>query len=409
LVVASALFLGLNPVLSTGQELIIYPPATAPVVDADPSVARPLAVGPVATGAANVNLSVSTTAFASPMDFFLGVYAPSVLGPSDIFLFMPDNSLQPLSVVGVAPWRSGVTQVNESLFGNIPSNLLPAGMYNLFFMATPAGNHAIFTLWQTWFGAGQVIQVLGTNMSGAEAVPNPVVTPGVGVGDLTVVRDTNEIASTQRFSGLTSGIVASHIHIGAAGANGPVIVEFQGPTGVTSGTWSTALGETLLPAEIDALLANGLYYQIHTPQNPGGELRGQIISSSSPPPPSNEFTITTQVNGGQAVPAVATPGTGTATSTFNTLTGAVSGSLTFSGLTGNSILAHVHIGAAGTNGPVILDMVGGAGGTSGTWTFPAGSTLTPAEITALQNDGLYYQVHSSTFPGGEIRGQIIFP
>jgi hypothetical protein len=73
------------------------------------------------------------------------------------------------------------------------------------------------------------------------------------------------------------------------------------------------------------------------------------------------------------------------------------------------VLAHIHQGAANTNGPVVFDKTGGAGGKSCTWTIPAGSRLTLAQVTALQKNGPYFEVHSTTFPGGEIRGQILFP
>jgi hypothetical protein len=82
--------------------------------------------------------------------------------------------------------------------------------------------------------------------------------------------------------------------------------------------------------------------------------------------------------------------------------------VTFTGLTSNATAAHIHQGAAGVNGPVIVPLVGGAGATAGTWTVTPGAILTVAQLTALRASGLYVNIHTATNLGGEIRGQIVF-
>jgi len=123
----------------------------------------------------------------------------------------------------------------------------------------------------------------------------------------------------------------------------------------------------------------------------------------------NGVTIITMLSGLQEVPPVATPGTGTATLDVNLATGALSGTVTFSGLTSNATASHIHQAAAGVNGPIIIPLAGGAGVRAGTWMVPAGTVMTPAQLAALQANQLYIQIHTLTNPGGEIRGQIIFP
>lgn len=119
-------------------------------------------------------------------------------------------------------------------------------------------------------------------------------------------------------------------------------------------------------------------------------------------------TITTTLTGAQEVPPVATAGSGTAVMTVNTTTRFISGTVTFTGLTSAATAAHIHEGAAGVNGPVLVPLAGGAGATSGTWTIPF-TQLTVNQFTALTTNGLYFNIHTVNNPGGEIRGQIIFP
>lgn len=80
----------------------------------------------------------------------------------------------------------------------------------------------------------------------------------------------------------------------------------------------------------------------------------------------------------------------------------VSGSISTSGIAG--IAAHIHIGAAGKNGPVIVPLTKGADGT--TWSVPAGAKLTVAQYDAYKAGDLYVNVHSAAHRGGEIRGQL---
>jgi hypothetical protein len=77
--------------------------------------------------------------------------------------------------------------------------------------------------------------------------------------------------------------------------------------------------------------------------------------------------------------------------------------------------AHVHIGALGVNGPVTsFGSLTNGGAGAGWFAFGANGgvwnnyqvTLNPTEETDLFNGNLYINVHSSLFPGGEIRGQL---
>ena len=65
--------------------------------------------------------------------------------------------------------------------------------------------------------------------------------------------------------------------------------------------------------------------------------------------------------------------------------------------------AHVHQGAAGQNGPVIVTLVKTG---PNSWAVPPGTTLSSAQYQAYWDGLLYVNVHSDANKGGEIRAQL---
>ncbi len=112
------------------------------------------------------------------------------------------------------------------------------------------------------------------------------------------------------------------------------------------------------------------------------------------------------LDGLQEVPPVATPATGSAAVTFDTVTGAMSVSGTFSDLIGTSIAAHVHgYQPAGVLAGVVFGINYDMGVNSGTF---SGNGIIPAiRIMDVLNGLTYINIHSTFKPGGEIRGQIV--
>jgi CHRD domain len=107
------------------------------------------------------------------------------------------------------------------------------------------------------------------------------------------------------------------------------------------------------------------------------------------------------LSGSQEVPPVDVPGTGSGTITVAS-SGAVSGSVTTAGVAG--VAAHIHMGAIGTNGPVIVPLTKTA---ANTWSVPEGKKLNDAQMKAYKAGDLYVNVHTAAHKGGEVRGQII--
>jgi hypothetical protein len=105
------------------------------------------------------------------------------------------------------------------------------------------------------------------------------------------------------------------------------------------------------------------------------------------------------LSGANEVPPVTTSATGEGTISIAD-DGSVSGSVTTRGIPGTA--AHIHTGAAGTNGPVIVPFTKDGD----TYKAPSGAKLTPEQMTAFKAGNLYFNVHSAAHPGGEIRAQL---
>jgi hypothetical protein len=116
-----------------------------------------------------------------------------------------------------------------------------------------------------WMPGSGAIKV---NLTGAEEVP-PAKTDGKGSGSFRVAEDGTITGSVS-----TTGVqgTMAHIHQGAKGANGPVIV----PLTKNGDSYTVPEGKKLSAAQLDALKAGNLYVNVHTNQHKGGEVRAQL-------------------------------------------------------------------------------------------------------------------------------------
>jgi hypothetical protein len=108
------------------------------------------------------------------------------------------------------------------------------------------------------------------------------------------------------------------------------------------------------------------------------------------------------LQGGQEVPAVPSPGSGYCR--IQLVGSSVEVECSYDGLTGDAVMSHIHAAPQGSNGPVILAL-SVTGGTSGKIT---GSGMLPvADVLKLRAGETYINLHTTTFPPGELRGQIL--
>lgn len=110
--------------------------------------------------------------------------------------------------------------------------------------------------------------------------------------------------------------------------------------------------------------------------------------------------IKVALSGNQEIPPVTTTGSGTGTFSIAP-DKTVRGRVTIAGMTPSVV--HIHEAPAGKNGPIVIPLVQTA---DNVWTVPEGAKLTDAQYESYKAGNLYYNVHSATYKGGEIRGQL---
>jgi hypothetical protein len=111
------------------------------------------------------------------------------------------------------------------------------------------------------------------SLKGSSEVPP---TTSKGTGALTAAYDTasKKLTYTATYSGLSGPATAAHFHGPAAeGANAPPVVPVP-PTAIASPIKGDA---TLTDAQAADLAAGKWYFNIHTAENKGGEIRGQVM------------------------------------------------------------------------------------------------------------------------------------
>ena len=121
-----------------------------------------------------------------------------------------------------------------------------------------------------WDSTKAMFSGSNVTLSGAEEVP-PVTTPGSGSGTITV-KDDKSVSGSVKITGFTA--TAAHIHNGAAGRNGPVIIPLTKSS--DGDTWSVSAGAKLTDAQYEAYKAGNLYVNVHSAANKGGEVRAQL-------------------------------------------------------------------------------------------------------------------------------------
>ncbi len=239
------------------------------------------------------------------------------------------------------------------------------------------------------------VVIRSASLTGAQEVP-PTGATGTGRGAVVVNPTTKEITGGVTFTGLTGAPTGAHIHR----ANGDIAISLvlaaDNATATVPAGATPATGPVLSDADYAELLAGTLYFNVHTTMNSGGEIRGQI-------------NIQVGVTAGLA------PLNGAQEGTTSTATG--QGTIVFDSTTRDILIcyvthnvsganaAHIHTGAPGVSGPAnVVTLTAG----TNVYTAPSPTTLTTQNVTDLDADNTYFNIHSpAPYTNGEIRGQIV--
>jgi hypothetical protein len=141
-----------------------------------------------------------------------------------------------------------------------------------------------------WAQSSSNIVRFTANLSGANETPAPgVLTGSFGTANVTLDLSTQTITWSVDVFNMPSGTNNAHFHVGGPGLGGPTVVNIAFPPNISNdfNLSGTATSANLLPRVdqgirtwedfIQALLGNNTYINVHSVNNPGGEIRGQVI------------------------------------------------------------------------------------------------------------------------------------
>ncbi|MCZ2357187.1 MAG: CHRD domain-containing protein [Bacteroidia bacterium] len=208
-----------------------------------------------------------------------------------------------------------------------------------------------------------------------------------GVGYIAVSEDMSSIRIRLTAGGLSSNITSIDIREGAAGINGAVLITLS-----SRKTQDTVI--VVNKAMLGKLLSGNAYFNVHTTNNPNGEIRGQIYVEQ-------DYIFTAELSGAKQMPPVTTNAKGVAIILIPRALNKVYIWATTSGLTGTITSCHLHKAPDGQSGGVILDLTAIKSERHIFGNVAIVPTITLADLIA---GNIYLNIHTAANSSGEIRG-----
>ena len=195
-------------------------------------------------------------------------------------------------------------------------------------------------------------------------------------------KTTKKLTYTLATTGITPTVL--HFHKGEVGVSGPVNISLSATGGTT---------EAFTPQQETDFFAGSFYLNLHSAAYPGGEIRGQVTTN-------NQIVFATTANGQSEVPVNSSTATAAVYTLYDKTTKGLTYTINLSGVVPTAM--HFHKAAIGVSGPVQI-------GIDGPYTnaIKSTATLNAAQEVDLFANQWYFNLHSTTFSGGEIRGQLV--
>lgn len=199
----------------------------------------------------------------------------------------------------------------------------------------------------------------------------------------------------------------AHLHTGFAGQGGPILQLLNVDEPGTSGVFSAVNNRFQLSSgALDTLRERMVYVNIHSTENTGGEIRGQVL-------PSAQSFFHTTLDGINETMPLAVSGLGGLKLELRDTTLIVTGS--FANLAGAFDAniaggAHLHLAGVGNNGDIAfpLNATLASDNLSGFFTAADNTLeLTTEQVASLRADNYYANIHTAAQASGELRGQIL--
>lgn len=194
-------------------------------------------------------------------------------------------------------------------------------------------------------------------------------------------------------------ITAAHFHQGDIGDDGgpvkTITDDFENNTAI--GVWSSTDSEPLDDVMTEALMKGNLYLNIHTAENPGGEIRGQVLVKGG-------LAFYSETSGEYLLSPVETEAHGTG-SFILTSKGLI---YNYSAENISIIDLDLHYGAQGETGPLAFALTGDltANTAVGVWLRNMAEGFSAEDMSNLLRGETYLNITSALYTDGEMRGQV---
>jgi hypothetical protein len=229
---------------------------------------------------------------------------------------------------------------------------------------------------------------------------------GTGTATVRARRNQGQVCFSMQVQNMTLPSVGAHIHTGAAGTSGDIVVQLRAPNASGAASGCVAASRSI----VNQILANaaGFYVNVHTTEFPGGAVRGQLTGTSED---SLGRTINVQMNGANECNASGTcnlgdpDGAGTAAIRFRRDAGQACWLVRVQNILLPAVGQHIHRGARTSAGGIVIPMPPNPGADGVSRGCATATAALIDEILATPAN-FYANVHTTDKPGGAVRAQL---